>query len=470
MRAAAAGIDLAFVGKGPVLSRLLVPARGAEVAAVKPEAEEAATADATATAPPVVSESERLLEAATAIDAVVEPAAEVAADAAPEPAVPEAAVPEAAPPAAEGSTALVVASPHAESSAALVALVREQPRGSIEVYRRHWLAWWSQPAQHVLFEHANELSERLTDALPHQRHVVVHRFRPEVASRFLWIKRWRLGVLETVRTLDTAAGAIVHVKLTDDELHDPAFAASPDAATALLLMFDFDENLARLGRLATAPDADEADLARVVDALLVDLANELAAIVAPGWRGGASSAELDRALPRLNALAAAGLAASYDSIAGGALLRLAGRLRFVADCHVRLRDKIPPWRWWRRAPAVRAHVERHVDSLLAAAFGDHNLLTARQEAASITAALDAEYEQARKAGTAWQRRDWVLERMREPLELPAITSDTELLARREERVLTGDEYDELSRAFIADAARRKQLVASGDEAHRILSV
>ena len=49
--------------------------------------------------------------------------------------------------------------------------------------------------------------------------VVVIGTAPEVVSRFLWIKKWKVGTLETVRTLDAAAGSIVHLAAADAAFH-----------------------------------------------------------------------------------------------------------------------------------------------------------------------------------------------------------------------------------------------------------
>jgi len=218
LRAATAGIDLAYVGKGPSLQRVLIP--GA-----------LATTD-------------------------------------------------------DKALALVA---QAEDPGALVkAARRDDPasRASTPVHRRYWLRFWAKPEADWLARQAHALSAELHDEVPEQRHLVVHRFAPELASKLLWIKNWKVGTLETVRTLDTAAGAIVHLEVDDAKLHDPGCAASGDATTAMLAMFDFDENLERLRRTMTQPDAASDVLDRIADMLLLDLANEIAAVLSPGWRGG----------------------------------------------------------------------------------------------------------------------------------------------------------------------------------------
>ena len=345
----------------------------------------------------------------------------------------------------------------------------DAPRATVAVHRRYWLRWWATPQPAWLAARAAELSARLCDAHPAQRHVVVHRFAPEVASRWLWIKRWRVGTLDTMRTLDAAAGAIVHAAAADAALHDGSYAASDDAATALLAMFGFDENLARLRRALADDDAREDTLAVLVDALLVDLATELTAVLAPGWRRGV---ELDRALPRLVALGDAGLAAGYDTAGGRALIRLAGHLRFLARSQVRWWEAVPPLRWTRRAPGARGRVAHHVDRLLAGAFGAHALKQARADTGRSAAAQAAAFAQARRDepyGTP-PRRAWTRARALAQLAARGVTSDIEVLATAAERVLDEARYAELSETRTNAAARRDARVEAGRAHHRELSI
>jgi hypothetical protein len=398
LRAASAGIDIGYIGKGPQLERVLVPA------------------------------------------------------AAPE----------------EHALALI-AKP--EDTDALVEAAHATPRATVPVYRRYWLRWWAKPEAYWLRARAQQLSSELHDAVPDQRHIVVHRFAPELESKFLWMKRWKVGTLETVRTLDAAAGAIVHLAVEDAALHAPACAESAEAAAALLVMFDFEENLSRLGRMMAAPEASDDSLDPIVDALLVDLANEIAAVVEPGWRGGtASRADLERGCPRLAALAKSRLAADYDSLAGKTLIRLAGRLWFFAQCQVAWWEKLPPWRWMRRGTKLRSYVSRHLEQFLAGAFGEHNVATTLADAIIIAEALAERYHQERKSGLVGKRRTWSLDLARVPIATKGITSDTELLAHCHERVLSADEYDAISLAATGEAKQRALLVAAADQAHSDLRV
>lgn len=393
LRAAHAGIDLVFFGKGPALGRVLVPA---------------------------------------------------------------------------GDSKVALAEAPAQSDAELVEIARIEQRAAMAVHRRYWLRFWARPDERWLAGRANALAERVASAIPSQRHLVVQRFAPKLVSSFLWIKKWHVGTLETLRTLDTASGGIVHVALEDESL--PRYPLTPDAVSALLLVFGFEENLERFAWVARSMDVDEGTLDRMVDVMLLDLANELAAVAAPGWRDGASSADLLAALPRLRALANAQLSFELDSIAGGALLRLAGRLRFFAEAQVGTFEKLPPVRWFRRTPALRALVDEHLDKLLVATFSEGALEAARGEVARIAASLEKDFREAKRTLQATDRAAWALALLQAPIAATTITSDTEILATAHERILSEREHDEIAIAKAEAAQRRAAIVASADSQHRALRV
>src|SRR5204862_8137405 len=121
-------------------------------------------------------------------------------------------------------------------------------------------------------------SEKLGEEHPNERHIVVHRYAPEVDGKSMWMNKWKVGTIETLRTLDADAGAIVHAAVEQATLHDPAYALSDHASTTLLVMFGFQENLVRMKRLLERPDVAIKDLAPIANSLLLDLANELAAL------------------------------------------------------------------------------------------------------------------------------------------------------------------------------------------------
>ena len=394
-RAAEAGIDIAFVGKGLTMRRLLVPSPAPE-----------------GTPPPAPS----------------------------------------------------------ENPAALVKVVRDAPRGALTVYRTFWLRWWAKPSPEWLEKQALDLSDRLNEAHPDQRHVVVHRFAPAVDGKSMWMNKWKVGTIDTMRTLDADSGSIVHASVDEKDLHDPAYAASEHATTALLVMFDFGENLERMRRLVGRAEIAEKDLLPVTEALLLDLANELAAVLAPGWKGDASGKELEAHLPRLEALAKAGITTAYGSPSGRELVKLAGSVLFLGRSQVRWWENIPPWRWMRRGPSARGKIDRHIDGFLAGAFGEHNLAQTRGDAEVIAARIDKHHKVERKTNLVANKRYWALEQARMPIAAKTITSDTELLVTPEERVMSGDDYDAIATDKATDAVLRIALCARADQQHKDLVV
>jgi hypothetical protein len=348
-------------------------------------------------------------------------------------------------------------------------LVTGDERIVTRVSRTYWVRWWARPEPAWLEKQALRRSRALAGERPRDRYLVIHRFAPERDRTSGWPRRWQVGTLEVVPTLEAAAGALVHAAAEAHELHDPAFARGDRAVTALLVMFDFDEKLERLRRLLEAA-VDPARLGLVIDALVLDLANELAAVLAPGWLGDSSVSELDAMLPRFTALARSELVAAYDTAGGEALRELAGRVSFLIASQIRWWEHLPPLRWARRAPLIRPRLMRHVDRFLAAAFGDHNLAQARADADAIAQRLGHRHQHARKRGGAGRRAMWALEVARQPIAERSLTSDTELLVTPDERVLEGEAYDAVLADKARDAARRDALVASARRRHAELLV
>ena len=348
----------------------------------------------------------------------------------------------------------------------------------IPIYRRYWLRWWAKPTEDWLEKVAVKKSQLLVEEKPTERHVVIYRFAPEIDGESAWVNKWRVGTLHTARTLDTAAGAVVHAEVDAQELHDPSYVMSDHAITTLLAMFGFDENVERLRVLLArqsasdelGPDPVPTDLAPLLDALVLDLANELAAVISPGWMGDASGVEIDATLHRLEVLARSQLTADYESPAGAALRRLAGRVLFLARSQVAWWEGLPPFRWMRRGPTARSRITRHVEQFLAHAFGEHNADQAIEDAERIADGIAAEHKVKRKEYLAGKRRVWALEQARAPLAPNTITSDTELLESWAERVMSGREYDELTSERAADAAARDKLLAGADAQHAQLFV
>jgi hypothetical protein len=284
------------------------------------------------------------------------------------------------------------------------------------------------------------------------------------------MNKWKVGTIETMRTLDADAGAIVHAAVQGAALHDPAYALSDHARTTLLVMFGFEENLERLKRLLERPDIGTKDLAPVANSLLLDLANELAAILTPGWKGDSSGKELERDLQRLAAFSKSGLTAEPGSPGGKLLVQLAGSVLFLGKSQVRWWENVPPFRWMRRGPSARGKIERHVDRFLEAAFGEHNADQMRDDAEDVAESLDKEHKRLRKEQFVAKKPVWALEKAREPIASQTITSDTEMFVTPEERVMSGADYDAITTEKQEDAAIRGALLAAAERQHKELVV
>ena len=336
-----------------------------------------------------------------------------------------------------------------------------------EVHKSFWVRWWAKPSEEWLAKQALEYSLQLAAERPAERHLVVYRFAPKLDGKSAWVNRWRAGTLETVRMLDTACAAVVHAAATDEQLGDPAFITGDHVRTALLVMFGFEENLARLHRLLRRPDVTTAELQPVLDALALDLANEVLAAIAPGWMGDTAAVELP--LPCLDALARHAFAVDYDSTGGAAVRLFLARVVFLADSQVRWWETLPPLRWFRRSTTARTRIAQQLAHAIAAMF-DTRADAAHADIARLVKQLVAEHKAARKASYIAKRRSWSVEQARLPIAPQSITCDTELLATAVERVMPAAEYDAIVAAKVADRAERAELLASAAQQHAELLV
>lgn len=330
------------------------------------------------------------------------------------------------------------------------------PDATHDVFRRYLVRFWAKPDEDWLRRQAFKLAKRLANEHPEQRHVVVFRFAPAVQDGSRFTNHWKVGTLETHRTLDRAAGAIVQADVpARDRI---AYPSTEIAERAVLSLFGFGENLVRYQRALAVPEPDPIALARIVDALIVDLSTELAVALE-----GAPT-------PRLDALAGAELGTSYDSAGRASVIRLAGRVQFLAGSHVSWWEKVPPFRWLRRSPGVRGQVDRAIERLLARTFGEHDLQTVTEEVRGIVETLRDEHRRAKQSGLAGKRRAWAREQMLLPIAPTAITTDTELLGEYEERVLSEAEYEALVAERAASEQLRRALVANAERDHDDLAL
>ncbi len=351
-----------------------------------------------------------------------------------------------------GLTRLMVPSPPADGGevaadrqAALVAIERGR-RVTLPIYRRFPLLFWRKPTAAWFARQAQAFSRTLGRALTRERHLVIQRFAPERVERS-WFggALWRVGTLEAARTLDADATALVHVD---------AGAEHATAATAFLVALDFSQQLERLRWTLAEPGATLGVLTSLVDALLVELASELATVNRPGRRRG----ELALALPRLHALAGGVGGARVATPGGDAVCDLLARLTFFATTQVGWLDRLPPWRWWRRPVATARLVRDAVAATVAAAFP-------ADEVAAARAAIDARLAEHRAAMQAARpglggRRVYGLRAALAPLADDRLTADSELFTAPVDRVLDGDAYDAIVAERATDAAARAALTAA----------
>lgn len=339
------------------------------------------------------------------------------------------------------------------------------PDTVVDEYKRFWVRFWAQPKPAELARRAFALSKRLTGEYPNERHVVVYRFEPTIVSH-VWKRRWRLGAIETRRTLDSTQGTIVHVDVADAALQT-TFASSSDATTALVLAFDFESKLRRLHELAEkTPDA--VMLKRYIDVVLCDLAGEIATVLVKPWR--TSRATLSLVMPRLAALSQSQMRAEPGSPLASALLQLCGRLVFLATSQGSWIARMTPLRWLRRTSAVAALVKERVDEFVTIAFGAHNRESAKAEIRAIVKSLRQEHASYRVGGYGPDRGGWARAQLRAPIAAAHITSDVEQLETADKRVLSESEYEAIASAKREQRAQRDRLVDDGAQSHANLQV
>ncbi len=407
----------------------------------------------------------------------------------------------------------------------LLAELAAAPTDLTEVQRQlhaHWWNWyWGNPSPERLANRAKALQLALRNAYPERRLIVSYDYDPEIVARKLWMKRVRLGTIQVHNSLDTAAGRCVNAAVADENLHQPEHLLSRDNVMVLLIARSFDEKLARLQQLfaavpslllappkpvdqqasddeSTDADGESASVTKaepsestgedgarsktelmglVIDALLVDLCNEHQAVLAPRWRAGLSQAQMRRALPMLEQLAASSSPNAEpliaDSPAGEQFVRFAARLLFYVDSQVRWWEWLPPLPWLRRGPCSRRLTRRALDDWVQRVFagsaerGDEFGQSCVQAARKLIRAekkrLVHEFRQLKKSFDTDHRTvgRYARHLLLAPIEQPGITTDAELV---QSRVLSRDDTAPLVEKFKKARARRDQLMNQADDA------
>ncbi|MEZ4441304.1 MAG: hypothetical protein R3B72_19545 [Polyangiaceae bacterium] len=371
------------------------------------------------------------------------------------------------------------------------ALALTRARGA--VYDMDWLG--RGPDTRVMAKTANRILRRLAARHPSLRLVAVTHVDKRVDKRFLWIRRWHVGQIEIRATLTTEDGRLVSVEAPRADACRPDYIASDDTLLALLLTRSFAEKLEQLDRAVAAvrdqpPDAPpspgDALVARILEALVVDLAQEIRGLLLPGWRSGMGLSEMDSAMPRLRALAAfeprGAKASRLDpaSTSGGHVIALVAKLRRFVYGHTRFWEWLPPMVGLRRAPMLWWLVRKHGGAFLDRLFGGDDAI-AKAYRKDVKERLDvarrelkAAFEEYRQGVAGEDRYPWHYRHADElvfgPLLRRGVTSDAEVYVTEDTRLLTSHALADASERDQRREAHRRQVLVSSSQARRDLAL
>ena len=101
-----------------------------------------------------------------------------------------------------------------ETETALVQLTH-----TIDYTDRQW--WGGLPDVRSVGESAEELQRELIAEYPDRRYLVVYDFNPVVESKFLWIKKWKIGEVQVQSCLDPVAGSVAHATVAEIDVDSP---------------------------------------------------------------------------------------------------------------------------------------------------------------------------------------------------------------------------------------------------------
>ncbi|MBI4425653.1 MAG: hypothetical protein HY554_18120 [Elusimicrobia bacterium] len=362
-----------------------------------------------------------------------------------------------------------------------------------EVEVKAGLWWFQKPKAERLDRKASALLALLDRLFPARRYVATPRFNPRWTQRRPWYwlglkKEWTLGVVEFRRTLDRTAdanaGNAVAVAASAERMHAPGFARSRELLQAFFLALPFEQKLRALGALfrrgsggrAKGMQGQERLVAgeALADAILVDLANEQAALREERGRGGLSRGAVRERLKNLRRLTGSQALPftrpDPKSEEGALLLRLAAGLWSLQKSQRLIRDYflsfLCPWTWgrrnWRVSALTATYVSRWVDSLFPkaeAGRGDARTLawTRIRDAAGRDRLAAKALAKARKIS----RRLAAMLLALKPQE--QVTTDAELMLGREARLLPEENLKE-AQARRASRQARKEALEKGFEA------
>ncbi len=243
------------------------------------------------------------------------------------------------------------------------------------------------PSARRLQQQAVKLQRRLQNDTPGRRVVVMYRLPNEETEEEQRQRRERdkehprgglffthdyQGTLTVMPTLGDNHPNLVVLPAPSEQIHDPGFIAGAEITASLLQALSFENKVyllsARIRDLGEAwridpqgvQDTDISMTQFLVDAILVDLATEQAAVLKTGWQGLFSGHVIRDALSQLKFLAEH----PFPLVTGGAEqpdVQLAARLiagvTFLGQTSSRwYESRWFPWGLWRRGPVLRSAI------------------------------------------------------------------------------------------------------------------
>ncbi len=350
---------------------------------------------------------------------------------------------------------------------------------------------------------ATRLQQRLQNRTPGRRVVVVYRMPHELpqaeqekrtaagAKGGWFFSHVHQGTLLVMPTLGDTHPNLVVMNATASDIHDPAFLQDTAVRTALVQSLSFEEKVFLLsGKLREIGDAARLDLGSVdrgsvdrggvdqadvslaeslVDALLVDLATEQAAILKTGWQPLFFADTIRRGLAQLRLLADHQFALMTGD-AEQADVRIAARLlagiEFLGDYSSRwYESRVLPWGFFRRGPTLRAEILRQH-----ARLRENLLREPNERQRQLLADAYAQYvTECQKLGSEKRldKRDAARQVLLAPLARSGIHTDA---GRPFSSVLSHAEWNQVRSAEADRDAAREQLQAQKEASRTALGV
>lgn len=190
----------------------------------------------------------------------------------------------------------------------------------------------------------------------------------------------RQGTLTVMPTVGDSQPNFLVLDSDESQTHAADFILSDQLTAALVQSLSFQDKVdlldAQLGERVESPPADsrketQALAERLVDAILVDLAAEQAAVLKTGWQKPGFSKQIAASLERLRFLAEYPFQLTLEEGPQAAVVaRLLAGVEFLGRHASRWYEaRIFPWSFFRRGPTLRGHTRRLQQQLAAALFG-----------------------------------------------------------------------------------------------------